>query len=73
MLPPITSRQPPTGLISKDLYFEARMLAVLEAIKRYADAGVPIPAEWAEEALEWGQAVVLQRAAIRRKKDVTLT
>jgi hypothetical protein len=49
----ITPEKPPIGLMP-EVIFEGnrlyeRIVQIQEAIARYADAGKPIPPEWAEE------------------------
>ena len=41
--------KPPLGLTPRWLIEEQRTMAILEAMHRYAVAGLPIPEEWTDE------------------------
>lgn len=42
-------RKPPLGIKPRRLHEKQRLAALVEAIKRYAEADFPIPDEWWEE------------------------
>ena len=45
-------KKPPLGLPPRRLHEHARIIAILEAMKRYRDEGVGVPQEWIDELLE---------------------
>ena len=47
-LPPAAAK-PPLGLPPRWLIEQQRSIAILEAMHRYAVAGLPIPEEWTDE------------------------
>ncbi len=44
---------PPLGLMPRDIWNEKmqqeRLLNILEEIRRYSEAGMPVPVQWVEE------------------------
>lgn len=45
-------KKPPLGLMPKKLWEQLRIQEIVEAIERYANENMPIPAEWIKEYLE---------------------
>ena len=45
-------RKPPLGLMPKNIWEIRRIWKISEAIDRYLEAGMKIPAEWVDEYCE---------------------
>ena len=48
---PAISLALPLGVMPHSIWIERRRLDILAALKRYSEAGMVIPAEWADELL----------------------
>lgn len=44
--------KPPLGLTPRHIWIATRKAAVVDAIRRYLDAGTDVPAEWLEELID---------------------
>lgn len=44
--------KPPLGILPRWLWLEQRIIALTEAMQRYADAGQPVPPDWVKELRE---------------------
>lgn len=52
---PIKIKEPPIGIMPRAIWEDKRKRDIVNAMKRYADEGVPIPLEWIDELndIEW--------------------
>lgn len=46
------NKMPPIGIEPKYIWKSRRVIALFDAIERFAEAGEPIPVEWIEELRE---------------------
>lgn len=45
----MTDERPPLGLTPKRVHDETRALDIIDALRRYAEAGKAVPPEWIDE------------------------
>lgn len=46
-------KKPPLGIMSKRMHDKFRTLEVLDAIRRYTEAGLMYPQEWLTEVIDY--------------------